>query len=94
MKVAQCYTHVDRAIRRTRDRAAHLNRCMIARPSHSMASLPVSIVVPAYNEGPNLDQSVRQLVSVLSALHVGYEILIVEDGSARRSVRRSNAGAS
>jgi hypothetical protein len=29
---------------------------MIVRPTQLMGLLPVSIVVPAYNEGPNLEQ--------------------------------------
>ena len=43
--------------------------------------MKVSIVVPAYNEEENLPQLVPQIDGVMSALDVGYEILVINDGS-------------
>ena len=44
-------------------------------------SLSLSIVIPAYNEAENLPTLINRLLSVLVPLSVGYEIIIVDDGS-------------
>src|SRR5436190_16312334 len=41
----------------------------------------LSIVIPAYNEGQNLEATVSALVKALDAADMSHEILIVNDGS-------------
>jgi len=41
----------------------------------------LSVVIPVYNEAPNLDALYREFTEVLSGLHRGYEMVIVDDGS-------------
>ncbi|MDX2192391.1 MAG: glycosyltransferase [Gemmatimonadales bacterium] len=46
---------------------------------------PVTIIVPAYNEGPVIEQSVR---SLLQLDYPAYEILVVDDGSSDDTAAR------
>ena len=41
----------------------------------------LSVVVPAYNEEPNVDELCSRLVKVLEGIHRSFEIIIVNDGS-------------
>lgn len=41
----------------------------------------LSVIVPAFNEGPNVDELVARLVPVLEGLVSSFEILFVDDGS-------------
>lgn len=41
----------------------------------------LSVIVPAFNEGPNIDELVARLVPVLERLTASFEILFVDDGS-------------
>ena len=41
----------------------------------------LSVVVPAYNEEPNVDELCSRLVKVLEGTHRSFEIIIVNDGS-------------
>lgn len=41
----------------------------------------VSIVVPVYNEGPNLDILIPKIASILKKAKIGFEIIIVDDNS-------------
>lgn len=45
----------------------------------------VSIVVPVYNEEENLDNFIKELLSVLSSLKKSYEIIFINDGSSDSS---------
>jgi biofilm PGA synthesis N-glycosyltransferase PgaC len=47
---------------------------------------PVSIVVPAYNEGPNIAASLR---SLLAQRYPRFEVLVVDDGSTDDTYRRA-----
>src|SRR5213075_515538 len=49
-------------------------------------SLPLSIVIPVYNEELNLPTLFARLYPVLDALGRRYEILFTNDGSADRSL--------
>jgi glycosyltransferase involved in cell wall biosynthesis len=54
----------------------------------SKATTPVrelSVVLPAYNEEPNIDRVVRQVVAYLEPTGIDYEILPVNDGSRDRT---------
>jgi glycosyltransferase involved in cell wall biosynthesis len=44
-------------------------------------TLPLSIVVPAYNEGARLSKSLRAIVAYLSAATPESELILVDDGS-------------
>lgn len=44
-------------------------------------TIPLSIVVPAYNEGARLGKSLRAIVSYLNVYAPGSEIIVVDDGS-------------
>lgn len=54
-----------------------------------MANIPdnmtVSVVIPVYNEEDCLDHLKDQLLKALSTLTVGYEIILVNDGSSDKS---------
>jgi glycosyltransferase involved in cell wall biosynthesis len=52
-----------------------------------MEKLSLSIVVPAYNEGPNLPILHDRLTDVLRRMGNPYEIIIVDDGSKDDTVR-------
>lgn len=45
-----------------------------------MASL-LSVVIPAYNEEPNVEPCYRELVAVLEGLGGPFEVIVVDDGS-------------
>ena len=45
-----------------------------------MASF-LSVVIPAYNEEPNVEPCYRELVGVLEGLRMPFEIIVVDDGS-------------
>jgi glycosyltransferase involved in cell wall biosynthesis len=46
-----------------------------------MDSMEISVVVPLYNEAPNIDQLFKRLLSVLDRLNLTYEIICIDDGS-------------
>ena len=48
----------------------------------------LSIVVPAYNEEPNIDELCSRLVTVLENTHRTFEIVIVNDGSQDNSLKK------
>lgn len=48
----------------------------------------LSIVVPAYNEEPNIDELCSRLVAVLENTHRTFEIVIVNDGSQDNSLQK------
>ena len=50
-----------------------------------MAALPLSVVVPVYNEEAGLPALFARLYPALDALQVGYEVIFVNDGSRDRS---------
>ncbi|HAC62231.1 MAG TPA: glycosyltransferase [Cyanothece sp. UBA12306] len=43
--------------------------------------IEISIIVPLYNEEPNVDQLFKRISSVLKPLNLTYEIICVDDGS-------------
>ncbi|MDJ0555378.1 MAG: glycosyltransferase family 2 protein [Microcoleaceae cyanobacterium MO_207.B10] len=43
--------------------------------------IEVSIIVPCYNEAPNIDYLFERLISVLESLKITYEIVCINDGS-------------
>jgi len=48
-------------------------------------NVDLSIVIPIFNEGENIDALYKELVDVLSALAVSAEILFIDDGSTDNS---------
>lgn len=54
----------------------------------------VSVVVPAYNEGPHIGEQIRALDRVLSSSGWEYELIVVDDGSSDdTAVQAAEAGA-
>ena len=51
------------------------------------SSIPLSIVIPVYNEALNLPTLFARLYPVLDALGRRYEIIFTNDGSADRSIQ-------
>ena len=45
----------------------------------------LSVVLPAYNEEPNIERVVRAVASYLESLGLDYELVVVNDGSADRT---------
>ena len=45
-------------------------------------AIDVSVVIPVYNESPNLDELHRELTDTLGAWGRSYEVLFVDDGSS------------
>lgn len=43
--------------------------------------MDLSVVVPAYREGPRIYDNLRHLLAELDQLHVSYEVLVVSDGN-------------
>ncbi|NJK47046.1 glycosyltransferase family 2 protein [Candidatus Gracilibacteria bacterium] len=48
----------------------------------------LSVVVPCYNEEPNLDYLFERLTAVLARLNLEYEIICVNDGSVDNTLKR------
>ena len=47
----------------------------------------ISVFFPCYNEQENVARTVEQAIGVLEKLNVGFEVIIVDDGSADRTGR-------
>lgn len=52
----------------------------------SAGDVEISVVVPLHNEEPNIDYLFEQLTKVLEKLHLGYEIICVDDGSTDKTL--------
>lgn len=50
-------------------------------------NIELSVVVPMYNEEPNIDYLFERLVSVLTRLNIKYEIVCVNDGSKDNTLK-------
>lgn len=55
---------------------------------NSVQAVDLSVVVPIYNEEPNLDYLFARLESILAALAMTYEIICINDGSKDNSLQR------
>ena len=68
-------------------------------PEHSFASAPVapapelSVIVPVFNEGPNVELLVSRLKPVLDGCVTSWEVLFVDDGSRDDTLARIRAVA-
>ena len=51
----------------------------------------LSVVIPVYNEAPNLDQLHREFTDALAAWGRSYELILVDDGSTDESFERLKA---
>ncbi|NER97065.1 MAG: glycosyltransferase family 2 protein [Symploca sp. SIO1B1] len=47
----------------------------------------ISVVVPLYNEEPNIDYLFERLLLVLARMNIGYEIICVNDGSQDHTLK-------
>jgi len=47
----------------------------------------ISVVVPLYNEEPNIDYLFERLLLVLAQMNIGYEIICVNDGSQDNTLK-------
>jgi glycosyltransferase involved in cell wall biosynthesis len=52
---------------------------------HARPRLELSVVLPAYNEEPNVERVVRDCVAYLDGQGLDYELLVVNDGSRDRT---------
>ena len=50
-------------------------------------NIQLSIVIPCYNEEPNIDYLFERLISVLDPLEITYEIVCVNDGSKDNTLK-------
>jgi glycosyltransferase involved in cell wall biosynthesis len=48
--------------------------------------IEISVVMPAYNAGSGLRPAVDRLMSVMAAEQIGYELIVVDDGSTDDSI--------
>jgi len=44
--------------------------------------LGISVVLPAYNEAPNVGQAIAQAVAAMQSIGADYEVIVVDDGSS------------
>jgi len=42
----------------------------------------ISVIVPAYNEGPRILNTIRETVKILKQHGIGFEVIVVDDGSS------------
>ncbi|MGW3784788.1 bifunctional polysaccharide deacetylase/glycosyltransferase family 2 protein [Micromonospora chokoriensis] len=56
----------------------HVRRVRRARPGRSEVRVPVSVIVPAYNEAANIASTVR---SLMASAYPALEVIVVDDGS-------------
>jgi len=42
----------------------------------------ISVIVPAYNEGPRIMNTIRETVKILNQHGIGFEVIVVDDGSS------------
>ncbi|MEB3282319.1 MAG: glycosyltransferase family 2 protein [Lyngbya sp.] len=54
----------------------------------NLDAVVLSVVVPCYNEEPNLNDLFTRLISVLNSLHLTYEIICIDDGSRDNTLKR------
>jgi undecaprenyl-phosphate 4-deoxy-4-formamido-L-arabinose transferase len=54
----------------------------------------VSVVVPVFNEGANLEEFVKRLLAVMDGRGEPYELILVDDGSRDRSLEILKSWAS
>lgn len=50
-------------------------------PAPPLPRFGISVVLPAYNEEPNVAQAVAQAAAAMNAIGADYEIIVVDDGS-------------
>jgi glycosyltransferase involved in cell wall biosynthesis len=48
----------------------------------------ISVIIPAYNEEAGIERSVEKIREILRGCDVGYEIIVVDDGSSDRTYER------
>ncbi len=56
----------------------------------------VSVIIPAYNEGPRILDTIKETVRILKDCGIGFEIIVVDDGSTddtyQQAMRSRNLG--
>lgn len=60
---------------------------MLSSTVSKMENLELSVVIPFYNEEPNIDYLFQRLVSALDRLNMKYEIVCVNDGSKDNTLK-------
>lgn len=53
---------------------------------HDPATVALSVILPVYNEAPNLEQLNLKLTDALERLNRSYEVIYIDDGSIDRSL--------
>lgn len=61
---------------------------------HFDQSIHLSIIIPAYNEEPNLGQTLEDIASYLNQSNENYEVIVVNDGSTDKTaeIAKEKAG--
>ena len=62
------------------------NSCRPGGPGSRDATPELSVVVPIYNEEANIEQLYRRLAATLGEAGISFELILVDDGSADRSL--------
>ena len=57
-------------------------------------AVELSVIVPAYREGPRIHTNLSRLVAELDKLDITYEVIVVSDGNTDRTVREATRLAS
>jgi glycosyltransferase involved in cell wall biosynthesis len=52
-------------------------------------AIELSVIVPAYREGPRIHNNLQRLVGELDKLNLGYEVVVVSDGNTDATVREA-----
>ena len=55
-----------------------------------MTNIELSLIVPCYNEAPHLEKNLNRLKEVLDSTVYKYEIIIIDDASANKTVEMIN----
>jgi len=58
-------------------------------PAQAHSPIQLSVVVPAYREGPRIHGNLTRLIGELDKLRVPYEVVVVSDGNTDTTVREA-----
>lgn len=58
-------------------------------PPQTQTGVELSVIVPAYREGPRIHDNLRRLVAELDLLNVTYDVVVVSDGNTDATVREA-----